>query len=51
MWRLIYGPPKIRSKMINAEVENDNLLAEAEYIFNNADSVLAGFAELELEVA
>jgi len=45
------APLSILDKKLNAEDENTSLLAEAEYIFNNADEFLAGVEESELLAA
>ena len=36
-------PLKKSIKNLNAESNNSDILAEAEYIINNADEILAGF--------
>lgn len=51
MWRMIVGLFNNLSKKLNAEDYTSDLLAEAEYIFNNADEFLAGFEEEELLLA
>jgi hypothetical protein len=42
---LISWPRKKLIKKLNAEDNTSDLLAEAEYIFNNADEFLAGVEE------
>jgi len=42
---LIDGLFKNRSNTINAEDNTSDILAEAEYIFNNADEFLAGIED------
>ena len=51
MQRMIVGLFNNLSKKLNAEDYTSDLLAEAEYIFNNADEFLAGFEEEELLLA
>ena len=41
-------PPKKSIKKLNAEDNTSDLLAEAEYIFNNADEFLAGIEDYAL---
>ena len=48
MQRLIDGLFKNRLKKLNAEDNTSDLLAEAEYIFNNADEFLAGVEDYAL---
>jgi len=45
MSRLIDGLVKNRLKKLNAEDNTADILAEADYIFNNADEFLAGAEE------
>ena len=47
MSRLISWPRKKLIEIIKAEDNTADILAEAEYIFNNADEVLASFAAEE----
>jgi hypothetical protein len=51
MSRLIDGLVKNRLKKLRAEDNTDSILAEAEHIFNNADEVLASFADEEYLLA
>ncbi len=51
MSRLIDGLVKNRLKKLNAEDYTSDLLAEAESIFNNADEVLASYADDEMLLA
>lgn len=44
-------PRKKSIKKLRAEDNTDSILAEAEHIFNNADEVLASFAEEEYLLA
>jgi len=45
MSRLISWPRKKQIKKLKAEDNTDAILAEAEYIFNNADEFLTGVEE------
>jgi len=44
-------PRKKSIKKLRAEDNTDSILAEAEHIFNNADEVLASFADEEYLLA
>ena len=44
-------PRKKSIKKLRAEDNTDSILAEAEHIFNNADEVLASFADEEYILA
>jgi hypothetical protein len=48
---LISWPFKKQIKKLNAEDNTSDILAEAEYIFNNADEVLASYADEEMLLA
>lgn len=50
MSRLVSWPRKKQTKKLRAD-NTDSILAEAEHIFNNADEVLASFAEEEYLLA
>ena len=51
MSRLIDGLVKNRLKKLRAEDNTDSILAEAEYIFNNANEFLGGVEEEYLMAA
>lgn len=51
MSRLIDGLVKNRLKKLRAEDNTDSILAEAGYIFNNADEFLGGVEEEYLMAA
>jgi len=44
-------PRKKSIKKLKAENNNSDILAEAEYIFNNADEVLSSYADEEMLLA
>jgi hypothetical protein len=45
---MIVGLFKHLLKKLNAELNNSDLVTEAEYIFNNADEILASAEEFSL---
>lgn len=51
MSRLISWPRKKLIETIKAEDNTADILAEAEYIFNNADEVLSSYADEEYLLA
>lgn len=51
MSKLISWLRKKLIKKLKAEDNNSDILAEAEYIFNNADEVLASYADEDMLLA